>query len=60
MEAELFRHGAAQWLPLIDNIVTELHGDEASEVFFGAIDKRRFDSSRCGELTACLCPTGHR
>lgn len=53
-EKELFRHGAQNWLEKVDNIVIELHGEEAASAFFNAIEKEKFGVSVSGELTVCV------
>jgi len=53
-EVDLFGHGADKWIDKVDNIVAELHGEEARRVFFNAISHRKFWISECGELTVCL------
>lgn len=53
-EAAIFRSGARDWLDKVDNIAIELHGEEASQAFFGAIDVSRFTITTCDELTVCL------
>jgi FkbM family methyltransferase len=53
-ETAIFRSGAREWLDKVDNIVIELHGDEASRAFFAAIDASRFTITTCDELTVCL------
>jgi hypothetical protein len=52
-EIDLFRSDTT-WLRQVDNIVIELHGDEARDTFFCKIDKSRFEISTCDELTVCL------
>jgi FkbM family methyltransferase len=53
-EIELFRSGTEEWLHKVDNIVIELHGEEAREIFFNAIGQLNFSVSSCDELTVCL------
>jgi FkbM family methyltransferase len=53
-EIELFKSGTEEWLDKVDNIVIELHGKDAEEVFFKKIDQSRFVISTCDELTICL------
>jgi FkbM family methyltransferase len=53
-EIDLFKSGADEWLHNVDNIVIELHGNDAEEAFFKKIDKSRFVVSKCDELTVCL------
>lgn len=53
-EIELFKSGTEEWLEKVDNIVIELHGEDAEEAFLNKIDKSRFVVSRCDELTVCL------
>jgi FkbM family methyltransferase len=52
-ETDLFLSDT-KWLDQIDNIVIELHGDEAKNAFFSKLDKYRFVISTCDELTVCL------
>lgn len=58
-EREIFSSNTDKWLPLVDNIVIELHGDEASHVFHKAIEPYGFDISSCDELTVCLKPVSN-
>lgn len=51
-EIELFKSDTS-WLDAVDNLVIELHGEEAEQIFFSKIDKSRFTISRCDELTVC-------
>jgi FkbM family methyltransferase len=53
-EVELFSSGSESWLPLVDNIVIELHSEEARKAFFSKIDRSRFAISTCDELIVCL------
>ena len=53
-EREIFACDADKWLPLVDNIVIELHGDSATRIFHKAIEPYGFIVSRCDELTVCL------
>lgn len=53
-EREIFSGNTDNWLPLVDSLVIELHGDDASRIFHKAIEPHRFDVSRCDELTVCL------
>jgi FkbM family methyltransferase len=53
-ELELFSTDSGQWLPFVDNIVIELHGEGCSRAFFDAVKSYRFTFSKCGELTVCL------
>jgi FkbM family methyltransferase len=55
-EREVFSANADAWLPLVDNIVIELHGKEAEDIFHGAIAPYGFKVSSCDELTVCLGP----
>ena len=52
-EEQIFAHEPEQWLPLVDNIVIELHGRAAQRVFFDAIAPYGFAISTCDELTVC-------
>jgi FkbM family methyltransferase len=53
-ETELFRHGVDQWIDKVDNIVIELHGDEANRAFYAVIQKQPF-SIKKGENNAIVC-----
>jgi FkbM family methyltransferase len=53
-EIDLFNSRTDEWLNEVDNIVIELHGEEAEKAFFRKIDDSRFVVSRCDELTVCL------
>lgn len=55
-ELELFGHDTA-WLDRVDHMVIELHGDQARDCFFRAIEGRNFDISSSGELTCCIDKT---
>jgi FkbM family methyltransferase len=52
-EEQIFAHGPEEWLPLVDNIVIELHGPAAQRVFFDAVAPYGFAISTCDELTVC-------
>lgn len=52
-EREIFSHGFEQWLPRVDNLVIELHGEENRRIFFKAIESEGFKVSACEELTVC-------
>jgi FkbM family methyltransferase len=52
-ERELFRSGADEWINRVDSIAIELHGEEASKSFFGAIENENFAIEESGELTLC-------
>jgi FkbM family methyltransferase len=53
-ETDLFKSGSEEWLDKVDNIVIELHGEEAQRIFHNAIAKSNFVISKCDELTVCL------
>jgi FkbM family methyltransferase len=53
-EIDLFKSGTEEWLNKVDNIVIELHGEEAKETFHSAIGRSKFSISNCDELTVCL------
>lgn len=57
-EATLFSENFESWLPLVDNIVIEIHNDYASEIFKRAISDRPFEISEAGELTVCKPQVG--
>jgi hypothetical protein len=52
-EIDLFQSGY-DWLYKVDNIVIELHGEEARQIFHNAIAQSKFSISTCDELTVCL------
>lgn len=58
-ETELFRSDIG-WLSRVDNLVIELHGDEASKIFHSAVADSGFAISTCDELTVCLSASGSR
>jgi FkbM family methyltransferase len=53
-ETELFQAQPDRWLDWVDNIVIELHGEDARQAFFEALPFGRYDISTCDELTVCL------
>jgi len=53
-EANLFSSDSESWLPRVRNISIELHGEECSDAFFGAMSGYDFELLRRGELTVCL------
>jgi FkbM family methyltransferase len=56
-EVILFSKNYESWLPLVDNIVIELHDNtyfgNASNIFFEAIKNRSFNITNHGELVLC-------
>lgn len=52
-EKQLFEADTS-WLDQVDNIVIELHDEEARKIFFSKIDTSYFIISTCDELTVCL------
>jgi FkbM family methyltransferase len=52
-EIDLFGSHTADWLDKVDNIVIELHGEEAKRVFHSAVAHLKFAISHCDELTVC-------
>jgi FkbM family methyltransferase len=55
-EKELFTIDVENWIGKIDNIVIEVHGEEASNAFHKGTLSQNFEFSRCDELTVCLRP----
>jgi FkbM family methyltransferase len=55
-ERVVFAENYESWIDRVDNIVIELHGPDAEEIFWSAVPRERFDVSRSGELTVCLNP----
>jgi FkbM family methyltransferase len=52
-EREVFARNTAEWLPRVDNLVVELHGEECVQVFDAAVANLPFVRSTCDELTVC-------
>lgn len=50
-EAELFGPSSSDWLPLVDNIIIELHGSECSQLYLKAVEQAGFQSKVVGGLT---------
>lgn len=53
-ETKVFDSGSAAWMDRVRNICIELHGPHCDEVFFKALEGRRYKMLRSGELTICL------
>ncbi len=52
-EAELFASGTEAWLPNVDTLVIEIHGQHCGEIVHSAIAGEGFNVTSCGELTVC-------
>lgn len=52
-EVEVFRAGHCDWISRVENIVIELHGDEAERIFGAAVHGQGFRTSHCDALTVC-------
>jgi FkbM family methyltransferase len=52
-ESEVFASNYESWLPKVDNLVIELHGEKESAVFQRAIAREGFKTSTHGELFVC-------
>ncbi|MCE9587676.1 MAG: FkbM family methyltransferase [Verrucomicrobia bacterium] len=52
-EIQVFSSGFESWLGKVDNLVIELHGDEARAIFLRAISHEGFQTSESGELFVC-------
>lgn len=52
-ECLVFGSGDLRWLRQVSNIAIELHGPQAREVFFQALDGFSYESVESGELTIC-------
>lgn len=52
-ERVIFAKNYQNWLPLVKNIVIELHGKKCEDVFFQALSTYDYELSRFGELTIC-------
>ncbi len=50
-EIEIFGRGFESWLDRVDNIAIELHGKDARDTFFRALNPAEFSFSEFGELT---------
>ena len=55
-ETALFSAGADRWLPAVDRIAIELHGDEAERAFARGLAGHDFELAHAGELTVCRRP----
>jgi FkbM family methyltransferase len=55
-EIDVFASNYQKWIPKVDNLVIELHGEECAAVFEKAIAEEKFVRSRCGELMVCTRP----
>jgi FkbM family methyltransferase len=53
-EIVVFDDSSVYWLPQVENIVIELHGQQCSTTFFKALRDYRYDLFESGELTLCL------
>jgi FkbM family methyltransferase len=49
-ELELFSGDCSDWLPLVDNIIIEIHGSECARVYHEAVARHGFVSSQVGGL----------
>jgi FkbM family methyltransferase len=52
-ERDVFANNTAEWLPRVDNLVIELHGEDCARVFEAAVQNESFARSTCDELTVC-------
>jgi FkbM family methyltransferase len=52
-EAIVFSSNYQEWLPKVDNLAIELHGEECSSIFFKAIEGQNFEVSKSKELVLC-------
>jgi hypothetical protein len=52
-ETQLFSQDCDKWLSKVDNLLVELHDEEAEHVFLHALRHFSFDLGQCGELTVC-------
>ena len=52
-ETAVFEENFEHWLPRVDNLVIELHGDRCASVFDQAVESQKFAISTCDELTVC-------
>jgi FkbM family methyltransferase len=52
-EEQVFALGDCGWLPLVDNLTIELHGEKRAQAFRKAIEGQNFAVAQCGELTVC-------
>ena len=52
-EVPIFSEDCRSWLPRVDNIVIELHGEAAEKIFAQAIEGADYSFSQPGELTIC-------
>jgi FkbM family methyltransferase len=52
-EAEVFSRHTESWLPFVDNLVIECHGEHCRTVVLSAIEGLGFEVSQCEELMVC-------
>ena len=52
-EAVVFGSNYEGWLPKVDNLVIELHGEKCAQIFQKTIAAENFELSQCGELVLC-------
>ena len=52
-EREIFGPGADDWLPCVDNLVIELHGEDCRQRFFQAMAAYDYDLAQDGDIVAC-------
>lgn len=52
-ERDLFGANTSDWLPSVRNICIELHGEDCSKAFFGALKDYEYEVSHSDELTIC-------
>lgn len=48
-ETELFSNGFERWMGIVETIVIEIHGQEAHDTVYGAIENKGFNISNRGE-----------
>jgi FkbM family methyltransferase len=59
-EKQIFKIEYDRWLPRVDNLCIELHGEEAELIFERAISSENFIKSHSGELVVCKRPVVSR
>jgi FkbM family methyltransferase len=52
-EVQVFTQDCSAWLPMVENLAIELHGDKARDIFLAAVKDQGFSFSYSGDLTIC-------
>lgn len=55
-KSEIFAKNYEHWLPLVDNLVSELHGSRCEKMFHNAIKDQNVEQPTCDELSVYRPP----